>query len=103
MECCARDTEELLQLGLSYLPLASEGRSVLTRHDMRVAIQGIVAELEAIGIILDATGDRMSRYLLDMLLEECNEVIWRLSDDDAVDTSEAVVNPGIDHCSDRQP
>lgn len=68
---------------------------------MRMAIQGVVAELEAMGLILDATGDQMSRYLLDMLLEECNEVIWRLSDD--IDTSETVVNPGIDRYSDRQP
>ncbi len=39
----------------------------LTRHDMRTAFQVIVTELEAMGVILDATGDRMSRYLLDML------------------------------------
>lgn len=75
----------------------------LTRHDMRAAFQVIVTELEAMGVILDATGDRMSRYLLDMLLEEFDEVIWRLSDDDDIDTSEAVVNPGIDRYSDRQP
>lgn len=52
------------------------------RHVMRAGFQDIVVELEAMAIILENTGDEMNRYLLDILLEECRELIWRLSGDD---------------------
>lgn len=61
---------------------------------MRLALQDIVAELESMSLILEATGDQMSRYLLDILLEECREAIWRLSDEDET-ASEHSKNPEI--------
>lgn len=48
---------------------------------MRAGFQDIVVELEAMAIILETTGDEMNRYLLDILLEECRELVWRLGDD----------------------
>ena len=53
-----------------------------TPADLLDSLAAIVTELESLYAVYAATGDRMSEYLLDMVIQECLDAIWRLSNTD---------------------